>query len=222
MENDINSLYQYTFDLLIKKKRPIEDVIKLLVIEKNITEDEAFDIIQDIFSYTKKKEKKQAQKNIRIGAIIFLFSILMGLALFVFPTIRITYRYLGVMIMLFLIGGVQFINGLIRFAENKTLDMDNYIMNEEVNRDIYNRLEENAVEHSMSNESQLHKDEWEDIARCQNNIIYPPHGSNEYYCPQCENEAIWIYYKGVEANNDCHMAICPTCKLVLNSQLTKL
>lgn len=220
MEKDIDSLYQYTFELLIKKKKEINDVIELLVKEKGLTENEAFDIIQDIFSFIKEKEKKDAQKNIRIGTIIFLFGVMMGLALVIFSPESVTYGYLGLMIMSFILGGVQLFRGLIRFVEDKSLNMDNYVIND-INREGYNHSERSTINNFENNTLQSDKEVWEDVARCQNNIIHPPHGSNEYYCPQCENEAIWIHYKDLDSVNDCHMVICPACKLVLHSQPIK-
>jgi hypothetical protein len=155
MEEDINSLYKYTFDLLIKKKKTINDVIKLLVNEKELTEQDAFDVIQDIFSYVKRKEKKDAQRNIGIGVVIFLFSITMGVALFVFPSMFVVkgdfyLMYFGLMITSFIFGGVQLVRGLIRFVEDKSLNMDNYVINN-VSREKYTHLERSAINNFENN-----------------------------------------------------------------------
>ncbi|NDW09320.1 hypothetical protein [Dysgonomonas sp. 520] len=221
MQEENRSLYQYVIHLLIDERVPFNDIVKILIDEKCLSEKEALSIVNDVFNRIKERDKKNAQKTMTIGAIIGLFGILLVLLGIIFsPELlnkkRTFFIYGGAII----IGGVQFFRGLILFSENKSLTIENFVIKGTSETVINSHTEENNIDDCEIDELDSEQT-WEDIAKCKNNIVPPPHGSFDYCCPQCENEAIWIHYKSSDLKNENYMAICPKCEIQLHSQPIK-
>jgi hypothetical protein len=105
-QDAINQLYNFTANLLVNEKRTSEEV-KTALVEKGLSEDAAYTIVNNLENEIYKAKKDRATKDMIYGALWCVGGTVATLA-------NIGFIFWGAI----LFGGVQFIKGLVNSLSN--------------------------------------------------------------------------------------------------------